>query len=61
MAKFCGNCGKEILQNNNFCTNCGKPRVVSVYETSLENFENARYAEALPGIRYAAEEGHGGA
>ena len=27
MAKFCGNCGKEILQNNNFCTNCGKPVV----------------------------------
>ena len=23
MAKFCSNCGNEILENDRFCTNCG--------------------------------------
>ena len=24
-AKFCGNCGAEIIENSNFCIHCGNP------------------------------------
>ena len=28
MAKYCGNCGNEIENNETFCTNCGTSTVV---------------------------------
>ena len=55
----CHGCGH--VNETKFCTNCGKPRLESVYEAGRELYDQERYAEALPAIRYAAEGGHGGA
>ena len=55
----CHGCGK--LNETRFCTHCGKPRLVSVYETGMDSYEQGQFAEALPAVRYAAAEGHGSA
>ena len=55
----CHGCGH--VNETKFCTNCGKPRLVSAYEAGRKLYDQGRYAEALPAIRYAAEGGHGGA
>ena len=55
----CHGCGN--INETKYCTNCGKPRLVSVFETGSDSFDREQYLEALPAIRYAAEQGHGGA
>jgi len=35
MSKFCGNCGKEMSEEQRFCPNCGKEFVTSVNENVM--------------------------
>lgn len=37
MAKFCGNCGKEMSDEQRFCSNCGKEFVNNINQTVYSN------------------------
>ena len=51
MAKFCGNCGKPLGENNKVCGNCGTP--VAVNETVSPTAQSRAMSNATNGKRAA--------
>ncbi|HIU11231.1 MAG TPA: DUF4234 domain-containing protein [Candidatus Onthocola stercorigallinarum] len=46
MAKYCPNCGNEVLENSNFCTKCGTN--LNTGETKENNYNNSNPDITLP-------------
>lgn len=57
MAKFCGNCGTEVLEGNSFCTNCGKPVAAENRQTSVQkdDREEIEGKVVTPNIKYCPD------